>query len=277
MLKAVTRCTEIKTRTCKKVNHGFIVNFNIELQKQVSVVNLVVLFKGHKNLPDQEEEAYDALQLRPKWWCFQKIKRSMFKLGGYFHSYFFTPWIDICRSFTLSGLYTCKVPKLPDVEKQCSCEGENKCYDITCENWMISVECPAECGKTCRNHRLGQGSTVTEFLLPYYTGSRGAGLKTTRNIREGELVIEYLGEILDDAEYRRRLSTTYKDYSAYYAFSLDKKLLIDSTIKGNFSKLCLCYCVTKKFFAALKTVSNNWTSIYIFQADLLTTHVIQTV
>lgn len=89
--------------------------------------------------------------------------------------------------------------------------------------------CPA--GKKCNN----QSFEKREYppLVPYRTQSRGWGLKTLAAVPKGRFVIEYVGEMIDDEEYQRRLRKMHEQKEEnYYFLTIDKDRMIDAGPKG---------------------------------------------
>ena len=70
--------------------------------------------------------------------------------------------------------------------------------------------------------------------VPFYTGSRGWGLKATQDIKSGEFVVEYVGEVIDDEMCRDRLKKYREDgKQCFYILSLDRGLYIDAAVRAN--------------------------------------------
>lgn len=72
-------------------------------------------------------------------------------------------------------------------------------------------------------------------MVPYKTEGRGWGLKTLAAIEKGQFVIEYVGELIDEAEYQRRIQKMNEQKEEnYYFLTIDKDVMIDAGPKGNF-------------------------------------------
>ncbi|KAJ8865898.1 hypothetical protein PR048_033421 [Dryococelus australis] len=138
----------------------------------------------------------------------------------------------------------------------CYCDPKkaNPCGpDSDCLNRILMVECsPAVCRAKdkCRNQRFEKREYPP--LLPYKTEGRGWGLKTLADIKKGDFVIEYVGEMIDEAEYKRRLEKKHleKDEN-YYFLTIDKDRMLDAGPKGNVSRFmnhsCQPNCETQKW------------------------------
>lgn len=71
------------------------------------------------------------------------------------------------------------------------------------------------------------------------------------DLKEGQFVIEYCGEVIDEQECDRRLKKIASDQSNFYFLNLDKDLFIDAGPKGNLSRFmnhsCEPNCITQKW------------------------------
>jgi hypothetical protein len=81
---------------------------------------------------------------------------------------------------------------------------------------------------------------------------RGFGARPTRDVKAGEFVIEYVGEVIDETEYQRRLV----EYSAngapnYYLFKLTANLTMDAGPRGSLARFinhsCNPNCISEKW------------------------------
>ena len=87
-------------------------------------------------------------------------------------------------------------------------------------------------GDLCRNRRLRNADYAP--CVPFYTGNRGWGLKAARPITAGEFVVEYVGEVIDEAMCRERLKRYHEEgKQSFYILSLAKGLYIDAAAKAN--------------------------------------------
>ncbi|XP_060673473.1 uncharacterized protein LOC107421144 isoform X3 [Ziziphus jujuba] len=93
-----------------------------------------------------------------------------------------------------------------------------------------------------------------KHLVVYKSGIHALGLYTSRFISRGEMVVEYVGEIVGqrvadkrENEYQSGRKLQYK--SACYFFRIDKEHIIDATHKGGIARFvnhsCLPNCVAK--------------------------------
>jgi len=115
------------------------------------------------------------------------------------------------------------------------------------------IECnPKVCpvGELCQNQR------ILKFQYPetiiFHTGGRGWGLKAKHDIREGDFVIEYVGEVLDTEMCKERLQKAHESSTTnFYMLTLDSGLVIDAGQKSNRARFinhsCSPNCETQKW------------------------------
>ncbi|XP_069362911.1 uncharacterized protein [Maniola hyperantus] len=138
---------------------------------------------------------------------------------------------------------------------QCECDPNelDPCGPYTqCLNRMLLTECGPTCraGDRCNNRAFEKRHYPK--LTPYRTPHRGWGLKTLEDIKAGQFVIEYVGELIDEEEFRRRMRRKHevRDENFYY-LTLDKERMIDAGPKGNLARFmnhsCEPNCETQKW------------------------------
>jgi SET domain-containing protein len=140
-------------------------------------------------------------------------------------------YISVC--IDQYGEFVSKPTWKSDVEP-CTCaESKDKCEE-NCLNRAVYTECTRKCpnGTECRNQRISRREYAkTQVVL---TESRGWGLIAKEDLPEGQLVIEYCGEMINDAECTRRLNETeITGKKDYYFFKLANDLVIDAGPIGN--------------------------------------------
>ena len=130
------------------------------------------------------------------------------------------------------------------------------CFQLTFCRVMF-IECLAKycpCGENCTNRRfqLRQHAPVERFR----TNKKGWGLQAKSLIRQGDFVIEYVGEVIDTATCQQRLH----EYQAagianYYFLTLDGSECIDASLKGNLARFinhsCNPNCTTQKWYTVI--------------------------
>ncbi|XP_033196230.1 nuclear receptor binding SET domain protein isoform X2 [Bombus vancouverensis nearcticus] len=136
----------------------------------------------------------------------------------------------------------------------CDAEWENPCAPGTdCLNRILLVECsPGICpaGAKCKNQAFVQRQYPA--MEPFHTVGRGWGLRSLEHIKAGQFVIEYVGEVIDEAEYKRRLHRKKElKNENFYFLTIDNNRMIDAEPKGNLSRFmnhsCSPNCETQKW------------------------------
>jgi histone-lysine N-methyltransferase NSD2 len=137
---------------------------------------------------------------------------------------------------------------------ECAPESENPCSsDEDCLNRLMMIECnPKTCnaGDKCCNQRFKK----REFARtkPFNTGPRGWGLKALENIKQGQFVIEYAGELISERECEERLLRKVENNEhCFYFLTMDKNCVIDAGPSGNLARFmnhsCDPNCKTVKW------------------------------
>lgn len=126
----------------------------------------------------------------------------------------------------------------------CDAEWENPCAPGTdCLNRILLVECsPGICpaGAKCKNQAFVQRQYPA--MEPFHTVGRGWGLRSLEHIKAGQFVIEYVGEVIDEAEYKRRLHRKKElKNENFYFLTIDNNRMIDAEPKGNLSRFMSKY------------------------------------
>uniref|UniRef100_A0A3B4CGH8 Nuclear receptor binding SET domain protein 2 n=1 Tax=Pygocentrus nattereri TaxID=42514 RepID=A0A3B4CGH8_PYGNA len=149
-------------------------------------------------------------------------------------------------------IYTADISEIP----KCNCKptDERPCsFESECLNRMLLYEChPQVCpaGERCMNQDF------TKRLYPetkiFRTAGKGWGLFTLRDIKKGEFVNEYVGELIDEEECRARIKYAQEnDITNFYMLTIDKDRIIDAGPKGNYSRFmnhsCQPNCETQKW------------------------------
>lgn len=120
--------------------------------------------------------------------------------------------------------------------------------------------CPA--GEKCCNQVFDERSQPKVDVRPF-TG-KGFGLVTLEPIKAGTFIIEYVGEVIDDKEFKKRFAKLIEERdNNFYFLSIDHKYRIDAGPKGNKSRFmnhsCEPNCITQKW-----NVSFGQTCVGIF-------------
>lgn len=138
-----------------------------------------------------------------------------------------------------------KMPPLTIPEYGCECKD---ICNYACLNAMMHIECCemkslsregpiCSVGKHCTNRKLQNREYVKSII--FQEENMGLGLKSVDKVRKGTLIIEYIGEVIDEDEMIRRLNEQNilrphdKDY---YVMQLTNDLYVDGKFQGNFSR-----------------------------------------
>ncbi|KAH9519061.1 Histone-lysine N-methyltransferase nsd2 [Bulinus truncatus] len=134
--------------------------------------------------------------------------------------------VQICKA-ELSEIPRCECK--PDQEDACTTD---------CLNRMMMYEChPNVCpaGEKCHNQRF-QKRQYPE-CEPFKSETRGWGLRCLEDIKKGQFVLEYVGDVIDEEECKRRIEQAHEDnITNFYMLTMDKNRIIDAGPKGNFSR-----------------------------------------
>ncbi|XP_039625171.1 histone-lysine N-methyltransferase NSD3 isoform X2 [Polypterus senegalus] len=139
---------------------------------------------------------------------------------------------------------------------RCNCRptDENPCgLDSQCLNRMLQYEChPQVCpaGENCQNQCFSKRLYPETEVIK--TDGRGWGLKTKQDLKKGEFVNEYVGEVIDSEECRQRIKLAHENHvTNFYMLTLTKDRIIDAGPKGNYSRFmnhsCNPNCETQKW------------------------------
>lgn len=87
------------------------------------------------------------------------------------------------------------------------------------------------------------------------TDGRGWGYKNTEDVKAGDLIIEYIGEVIDHDELISRLEM--KKMDNFYFFQVDQDMCIDAGRMGNNARYlnhsCNANCLTQKWQVGSET------------------------
>ncbi|XP_064784883.1 histone-lysine N-methyltransferase NSD2-like isoform X2 [Oncorhynchus masou masou] len=149
-------------------------------------------------------------------------------------------------------VYTADVSEIP----KCNCKptDEKPCgFESECLNRMLMYEChPQVCpnAERCCNRDFTKRHYPETKIIK--TAGKGWGLVALRDIKKGEFVNEYIGELIDEEECRSRIKYYQEnDITHFYMLTIDKDRIIDAGPKGNYSRFmnhsCQPNCETQKW------------------------------
>ncbi|CAK7214102.1 histone methyltransferase set2 [Sporothrix bragantina] len=150
-------------------------------------------------------------------------------------------------------LYGSKNMGLSDLESlDCDCaeeltsDGRNiSCgEDSDCINRATKIECVeggCNCGDGCQNQRFQQKQYARVSVIK--TEKKGYGLRADADLNPNELIYEYIGEVINEPAFRRRMIQYDEEgIKHFYFMSLNKSDFVDATRKGNLGRFCNHSC-----------------------------------
>ncbi|XP_022410598.1 histone-lysine N-methyltransferase NSD2 isoform X4 [Delphinapterus leucas] len=160
--------------------------------------------------------------------------------------------IKVNKPYGKVQIHTADISEIP----KCNCKptDENPCgSDSECLNRMLMFEChPQVCpaGESCQNQCFTKRQYPETKIIK--TDGKGWGLVAKRDIRKGEFVNEYVGELIDEEECMARIRRAHEnDITHFYMLTIDKDRIIDAGPKGNYSRFmnhsCQPNCETLKW------------------------------
>ncbi|XP_041123021.1 histone-lysine N-methyltransferase, H3 lysine-36 specific-like [Polyodon spathula] len=199
----------------------------------------------YKKALQEAAKRFHELQAEKEMRQLQEDRRNDKKPPPYRH-------IKVNRPMGKVQIFTADMSEIP----RCNCKAtdENPCsLDSECINRMLMYEChPQMCpaGDRCQNQ------SFTKRLYPeleiFRTLARGWGLRCKSDLKKGDFVNEYVGEVIDEEECRARIKHAQElDIFNFYMLTLDKDRVIDAGPKGNHSRFmnhsCQPNCETQKW------------------------------
>ncbi|CAG0881800.1 unnamed protein product [Cyprideis torosa] len=101
-----------------------------------------------------------------------------------------------------------------------------------CLNRLMLAECQkCACGSKCSNQKI-QKHQWHPGIQRFMTDRKGFGVKTRLPIKKGEFILEYLGEVVTETEFKRRMNEIYQNDTHHYCLNLDRGLVIDGHRMG---------------------------------------------
>ncbi|KAK9315583.1 hypothetical protein V1522DRAFT_403635 [Lipomyces starkeyi] len=123
--------------------------------------------------------------------------------------------------------------------------GNLACDELSdCINRMTSMECvdgECNCGDGCRNQRFQRHEYAPLDVIQ--TDMKGYGIRALANIPQGTFIYEYIGEVIDEMRFRRRMQQYDEDgIKHFYFMMLQKGEFVDATQKGCLARFCNHSC-----------------------------------
>lgn len=128
----------------------------------------------------------------------------------------------------------------------CNCKPTSGCGD-DCINRLVLAECPVS--HRCQNQKI-QRHEWSPGLEKFMTDSKGTflsriiilivlifislgwGVRTKLPIKTGEFILEYVGEVVSDQEFKERMGTIYINDTHHYCLHFDSGMVIDGHRMG---------------------------------------------
>lgn len=126
----------------------------------------------------------------------------------------------------------------PSVSKNLAC-GE----DSDCINRATKIECVGDCGcgVDCQNQRFQRKEYAQVTVIK--TEKKGFGLRAEANLRPHQFIYEYVGEVINEGQFRRRMRQYDEEgIKHFYFMSLSKGEFVDATKRGNLGRFCNHSC-----------------------------------
>lgn len=146
----------------------------------------------------------------------------------------------------------------------CECNESDPCSsDVDCLNRLLMYECDGAICKNqdkCKNQRFKKREYAK---TEKFKTQAGWGLRSLEDIKKGQFVIEYVGELVDEEECNKRLvEMAARNDKNFYFLTIDKDTIIDAGPKGNLARFmnhsCDPNCETQKW------VVNNQVRVGLF-------------
>ncbi|XP_045466050.1 histone-lysine N-methyltransferase ash1 [Harmonia axyridis] len=150
------------------------------------------------------------------------------------HTHSQLPGRDVVPSWNYrkvrTNVYNVKTTTGTACEPQtCNCTPTQKCGD-DCINRLVLSECPANVHR-CQNQKI-QRHEWSPGLEKFMTDDKGWGIRTKLPIRSNEFILEYVGEVVSDQEFKERMGTIYAQDTHHYCLHLDTGMVIDGHRMG---------------------------------------------
>ncbi|KAL8705012.1 MAG: hypothetical protein Q9201_001857 [Fulgogasparrea decipioides] len=149
-------------------------------------------------------------------------------------------------------IYSSKAIGATDHAMDCECAEE---WDVSaqvntacgeesdCINRATKMECVGDCGcgSDCQNQRFQRRQYAKVTVIK--TEKKGYGLRADSDLRENDFVFEYIGEVIGEGQFRRRMQQYDEEkIKHFYFMSLNKGEFVDATKKGNLGRFCNHSC-----------------------------------
>ncbi|CAN8229886.1 unnamed protein product [Cochlearia groenlandica] len=126
--------------------------------------------------------------------------------------------------------------------------GPTCCRSCVCRSQCVSCSEACGCPDTCGNRPFREAKKIKLVK----TELCGWGVEAEESINAEEFIVEYIGEVINDAQCEERFwDMKDKGISDFYMCEIQKDLTIDATFKGNISRFlnhsCNPNCILEKW------------------------------
>lgn len=121
-----------------------------------------------------------------------------------------------------------------DQQPICHCKLDTECGD-DCLNRLMYTECSPKtcpCADRCGNTKI-QRHLTAPGVERFMTEKKGWGVKAKQPIKKGIYILEYVGEVVTEREFKDRMATRYTSDTHHYCLNLDGGLVIDGHRMGS--------------------------------------------
>jgi histone-lysine N-methyltransferase SETD2 len=106
---------------------------------------------------------------------------------------------------------------------------------------MECVDGDCNCGSGCQNQRFQRQQFANVSVIK--TEKKGFGLRATVDLQPNDFVFEYIGEVINEPTFRRRMMQYDREgIKHFYFMSLTRTEFVDATKKGNLGRFCNHSC-----------------------------------
>ncbi|KAK0722500.1 methyltransferase-like protein [Lasiosphaeria miniovina] len=120
-----------------------------------------------------------------------------------------------------------------------ACGEESDCINRATKMECVDREC--NCGNGCQNQRFQRKQYADVSVIK--TDKKGFGLRANVDLQPHDFVFEYIGEVINEANFHRRMRAYDNEgIKHFYFMSLTKSEFVDATKKGNLGRFCNHSC-----------------------------------
>lgn len=106
---------------------------------------------------------------------------------------------------------------------------------------MECVDAECNCGLGCQNQRFQRKQYANVSVIK--TEKKGFGLRANTNLQPNDFIFEYIGEVINEPTFRRRMMQYDQEgIKHFYFMSLTRTEFVDATKKGNLGRFCNHSC-----------------------------------